>query len=176
QAEQARCGSGTPIPLPPLPRPTGPLLLAHTPQHAPSWLTTMGARFRSHWPKDDSVYGDLLGLVVAGPTWPARIAWARPAVFQPTDSVDTRGRLRLLRLLRILRLRLGGSEMSTTIEQVRPGAGDIKVAVEALTHVKGYLSRHQDRNDVRLVVHDEHGDETLTVPRGAVELLARILA
>src|SRR5262244_4246411 len=66
--------------------------------------------------------------------------------------------------------------MSTTIEQVRPGAGDIKVAVEALPHVKGYLSRHQDRNDVRLVVHDEHGDETLTVPRGAVELLARILA
>jgi excisionase family DNA binding protein len=66
--------------------------------------------------------------------------------------------------------------MSTAIEQVRPGAGDVEVAVEALPHVKGYLARHQDRNDVRLVVHDEQGDETLTVPRGAVELLARILA
>jgi excisionase family DNA binding protein len=66
--------------------------------------------------------------------------------------------------------------MSTTIAHVRPGAGDIKVAVAALPHVKGYLSRHQDRDDVRLVVHDELGDETLTVPRGAVELLARILA
>jgi excisionase family DNA binding protein len=66
--------------------------------------------------------------------------------------------------------------VSVTVEHVRPDAGDIEIAVDALPHIKGYLARHQDRENVRLVVHDEHGDETLTVPRGVVELLARILA
>ena len=46
--------------------------------------------------------------------------------------------------------------------------------MEALPHVKDYLAHHPGRTRVRLVVDD--GDETLAVPRAAVELLARILA
>jgi excisionase family DNA binding protein len=65
---------------------------------------------------------------------------------------------------------------SLTLDPVQPDQADITTAVEALPHVKDYLSRHHGREAVRLVVDDEHGDETLTVPRGAVELLARILA
>lgn len=59
---------------------------------------------------------------------------------------------------------------------VQPDPTDITTAVEALPHVKDYLSRHQDRETVRLVVDDEHDNEILTLPRGALELLARILA
>src|SRR5436189_5203972 len=63
-----------------------------------------------------------------------------------------------------------------TLDAVQPGQADVTTAVEALPHVKDYLSRHQEQETVRLVVDDEHGDETLVLPRGAVELLARILA
>jgi excisionase family DNA binding protein len=49
------------------------------------------------------------------------------------------------------------------------------VAHEALPRVKDYLARHHDRQAVRLVVEDG-SREPLTVPRGAVELLAVILA
>lgn len=65
---------------------------------------------------------------------------------------------------------------SLALDQVQPDQADITAAVEVLPHVRDYLSRHRGRQAVRLVVDDEHGDETLVVPRGAVELLARILA
>ncbi len=63
-----------------------------------------------------------------------------------------------------------------TLDQVQPDQTDITTALEALPHVRDYLAKHQGHEKIRLVVDDEHGDETLTVPRGAVELLARILA
>ena len=62
------------------------------------------------------------------------------------------------------------------IDPVQPDRTDVTTAVAALPHVKDYLSRHHGQETVRLVVDDEHGDETLVVPRAAVELLARILA
>lgn len=58
---------------------------------------------------------------------------------------------------------------------VLPGDTDITAAVEALPRVKDYLRTHPGHDVVRLVVDDEHG-ESLTVPRPAVELLARVLA
>lgn len=57
---------------------------------------------------------------------------------------------------------------------VQPDESDINTAVEALPHVKGYLATHTD-SVIRLVVADDP-EETLVVPRGAVELLARVLA
>jgi excisionase family DNA binding protein len=57
---------------------------------------------------------------------------------------------------------------------VQPDEGDIVTAVEALPHIKDYLASHTN-SVIRLVVVDEPG-ETLSVPRGAVELLARVLA
>lgn len=57
---------------------------------------------------------------------------------------------------------------------VQPDESDINAAVEALPHVKDYLATHTDRV-IRLVVAGEH-EETLVVPRAAVELLARVLA
>lgn len=61
-----------------------------------------------------------------------------------------------------------------TIGQIQPDEADVSTAVEALPHVKNYLAHHPGRTRVRLVFDD--GDETLAVPRAAVELLARILA
>ena len=67
--------------------------------------------------------------------------------------------------------------MSTrAVEPVRPAEADVTAAVEALPHVRDYLSRHPGAGMVRLRVDDDRVEETLTVPRGAVELLARILA
>jgi excisionase family DNA binding protein len=63
-----------------------------------------------------------------------------------------------------------------TLDPVQPDQIDITTSVEALPHVKDYLARHQEQQTVHLTVADEHGDEVLIVPRGAVELLARILA
>jgi len=63
------------------------------------------------------------------------------------------------------------------LEPVRPAEADISAAVEALPHVRDYLARHPGGGVVRLRVDDDHDEEeALTVPRGAVELLARILA
>jgi len=61
-----------------------------------------------------------------------------------------------------------------TIRHIQPDEADVGTAVEALPHVKDYLAHHPGRTRVRLVFDD--GDETLAVPRAAVELLARILA
>lgn len=60
------------------------------------------------------------------------------------------------------------------VTPVEPDEADITTAVEALPHVKDYLATHTD-SVVQLVVDDDP-DETLVVPRGAVELLARVLA
>lgn len=58
---------------------------------------------------------------------------------------------------------------------VQPGRKDVRTAVEALPHIKDYLTRHHQQQ-VRVMVTDEHDSESLTVPRSAVVLLARILA
>jgi excisionase family DNA binding protein len=58
---------------------------------------------------------------------------------------------------------------------VLPDDTDITAAVEALPHIKDYLRNHPGHEVVRMTVEDEHG-ESLTVPRPAVELLARVLA
>lgn len=57
---------------------------------------------------------------------------------------------------------------------VQPDESDISTAVEALPHVKDYLASHPN-SVIRLVVADDP-QETLVVPRGAVELLAQVLA
>jgi excisionase family DNA binding protein len=61
------------------------------------------------------------------------------------------------------------------LEPVQPDEDDVTTADAALEHVRAYLTRHPDGPaQVRLVADD--GDDELIVPRGAVELLARILA
>lgn len=64
---------------------------------------------------------------------------------------------------------------ASSLAPVQPDADAVSTAVQALPHIQDYLVRHPGRR-VRLVVDDEHGDEALTVPRGAVELLEQILA
>ncbi|XVV17890.1 excisionase family DNA-binding protein [Actinoplanes sp. CA-131856] len=64
--------------------------------------------------------------------------------------------------------------MSVT-SQVKPDAEAIAVAAEALPRVQKYLRSHSQGPAIVRVVDGEEGDE-LVVPRGAVELLARILA
>jgi excisionase family DNA binding protein len=64
--------------------------------------------------------------------------------------------------------------IALALAPIEPDDADISTAVEALPHVKGYLATHSD-SVIRLVVADEAG-QMLVVPRGAVELLARILA
>jgi len=70
--------------------------------------------------------------------------------------------------------------MSTrALEPVRPAAQDVTAAVAALPHVRDYLTSHPDSQVVRLRVDDANdtdGEEVLTLPRGALELLARVLA
>jgi excisionase family DNA binding protein len=61
------------------------------------------------------------------------------------------------------------------LEPVRPAESDVATAVAALPQVLEYLTRHRSDAPVRLRVEDEQGEESLVVPRGAVELLVRIL-
>ncbi|HEU5469987.1 MAG TPA: helix-turn-helix domain-containing protein [Actinophytocola sp.] len=61
-----------------------------------------------------------------------------------------------------------------TVDKMTPEPRDIEIAHEALPHIKAYLAKHHTQEVVRLVVEDDHS-EALDVPRGAVELLARIL-
>jgi excisionase family DNA binding protein len=61
------------------------------------------------------------------------------------------------------------------LEPVQPGDEDVTTADVAVERVTTYLSRHPDGpHQVRLLVEDDN--EELILPRGAVELLARILA
>ena len=64
----------------------------------------------------------------------------------------------------------------TTLHPVRPDEADVSAALLALPHVQEYLTRHPDAHLIRLHVDDAQGEGVLTVPRGGVELLARILA
>ncbi|WP_340538180.1 helix-turn-helix domain-containing protein [Nocardioides sp. GXZ039] len=57
---------------------------------------------------------------------------------------------------------------------VEPNDADITAAVEALPHIQGYLATHHE-SVIRLDVAGDD-EEPLVVPRGAVELLARVLA
>ena len=68
--------------------------------------------------------------------------------------------------------------MSATLalDQLQPDSSDVTVAVEALPRIRNYLTHHPDEHTVRLVVDGASDPETLDVPRGALELLARILA
>ncbi|MFN0284902.1 MAG: helix-turn-helix domain-containing protein [Kineosporiaceae bacterium] len=68
------------------------------------------------------------------------------------------------------------------VETVRPAEADVTAAVAALPRVRDFLTSHPDSPLVQLRVdgsgdsEDADGEEVLTVPRGAVELLARVLA
>jgi excisionase family DNA binding protein len=58
---------------------------------------------------------------------------------------------------------------------IRPDAAEVKTADLALRRVRHYLSTHADERAIRVVVGGDP-DDTLSLPRGAVELLARVLA
>lgn len=60
------------------------------------------------------------------------------------------------------------------IAPVQPDAAEVKAAVEALPRVTSYLATHPE-SMLRLAVVDDAAEQ-LVVPRGAVELLGRILA
>jgi len=60
---------------------------------------------------------------------------------------------------------------------VQPNEHDVVVAISALSTVRRYLERHGDRpGEVRIKVDEADDGSELVVPRGALELLARILA
>jgi excisionase family DNA binding protein len=61
------------------------------------------------------------------------------------------------------------------LASVRPDAAEVQTADIAMQRVKRYLASHTEERDVRLVVGGDP-DDTLSVPRSAVELLARVLA
>lgn len=63
-----------------------------------------------------------------------------------------------------------------TLDPVQPDEADVSAAVEALPHIRDYLARHLGQESIRLRVDDGDEDETLVLPRGAIELLARVLA
>ncbi|GAB3365789.1 helix-turn-helix domain-containing protein [Modestobacter lapidis] len=64
--------------------------------------------------------------------------------------------------------------MTSLFDAARPDEADVSAAVAAAPQVKDYLLNHPGHDTVRLVVDDEHR-ESLTVPRSAIESLARIL-
>ena len=64
--------------------------------------------------------------------------------------------------------------VTRTLQPVRPDDCEVSAALSAL--VQGYLTRHSEAHLIRLHVDDAQGEGVLTVPRGGVELLARILA
>jgi excisionase family DNA binding protein len=61
------------------------------------------------------------------------------------------------------------------LASVRPNAAEVQTADIAMRRVKRYLANHAEERDIRVVVGDDP-DATLSVPRSAVELLARVLA
>jgi excisionase family DNA binding protein len=64
---------------------------------------------------------------------------------------------------------------TVAVSPVSPDEEAIAVAAEALPRVQDYLRRHTEGPAVVRVVDDADGEQ-LVVPRGAVELLARVLA
>jgi len=65
--------------------------------------------------------------------------------------------------------------VTSAVEPVRPAEQDVAAAVAALPHVREYLARRRGDALVRLRVEDDQAEESLVVPRSAVELLVRIL-
>jgi excisionase family DNA binding protein len=65
--------------------------------------------------------------------------------------------------------------MNIAVSPVTPDPQSVEVAAEALTRVQDYLRRHHDDSATVRLVDDGDGDQ-LVVPRGAIELLARVLA
>ncbi len=67
--------------------------------------------------------------------------------------------------------------MTVLLDPVQPNEHDVVVAISALSIVRRYLERHGDRpGEVRIKVDEADDGSELVVPRGALELLARILA
>lgn len=64
---------------------------------------------------------------------------------------------------------------SAELASAQPDQAAIHTADIAMRRVKRYLADHAEERDIRVVVGGDP-DDTLSVPRGAVELLARILA
>jgi excisionase family DNA binding protein len=58
---------------------------------------------------------------------------------------------------------------------VRPDAAEVRTADVAMRRVKRYLADHSEERDIQVVVGGDP-DDTLALPRSAVELLARVLA
>ncbi|MEI8409172.1 MULTISPECIES: helix-turn-helix domain-containing protein [unclassified Kribbella] len=58
---------------------------------------------------------------------------------------------------------------------VQPDAAEVKTADVAVRRVKRYLASHAEERDIRVVVEGDP-DNALSLPRSAVELLARVLA
>lgn len=58
---------------------------------------------------------------------------------------------------------------------VRPDPAEVQTADLALYRVNRYLATHADERAIRVVVGGDP-DDALSLPRGAVELLARVLA
>ncbi|MDG4833177.1 excisionase family DNA-binding protein [Solwaraspora sp. WMMD1047] len=65
--------------------------------------------------------------------------------------------------------------MALAVSPVAPDPQSVAVAAEALPRVQAYLRTHQDSSATVRLIDDEDGGQ-LVVPRGAVELLARVLA
>jgi excisionase family DNA binding protein len=61
------------------------------------------------------------------------------------------------------------------VSPVTPDPDSVQVAAAALPQVQAYLRTHQDSSATVRLIDDTDGDQ-LVVPRGAVELLARVLA
>ncbi len=67
--------------------------------------------------------------------------------------------------------------MTVLLDPVQPNEHDVVVAISALSTIRRYLERHGDRpGEVRIKVDEADDGSELVVPRGALELLARILA
>jgi excisionase family DNA binding protein len=65
-----------------------------------------------------------------------------------------------------------GSEL---VVHALPDAAQVQAADVAMRRVKRYLATHAEERDIRVVVGGDP-DDTLSVPRSVVELLARVLA
>ena len=58
---------------------------------------------------------------------------------------------------------------------VQPNAAEVRTADIAMRRVRRYLADHAEERDIRVVVGGDP-DDTLSLPRSSVELLARVLA
>ncbi len=67
--------------------------------------------------------------------------------------------------------------MTLVLDPVQPNEHDVAVATSALSTVRRYLERHDNGpEEVRIRVDEADDGSELVVPRGALELFARVLA